>query len=251
MKYLECGKRYILYNFSIIWRNNCAVIIHIIGVKSADKIRNKVKILIVIDVKKMAKEIIIATGNKHKVNEIKFILKDLDIKIIPMTSFANYPVTVEDGKTLEENAVKKAKEAALFLKKLALADDTGLEVDFLSGDPGIYSARYAGEKCSYDDNNKKLLLNLTGVPEEKRTASFRTVIAIVNPEGNVYLAEGKIFGIIRGYVSGNNGFGYDPLFYLPEYKKTLADFSAEEKNSISHRAKALHKAKEIIKELAK
>ncbi|MDR1695800.1 MAG: XTP/dITP diphosphatase [Endomicrobium sp.] len=195
----------------------------------------------------MIKEIIVATGNKHKVEEISEILKGLDIKVIPMTSFPEYPETVEDGAVLEENASKKAKEAAAFFKKWVIADDTGLEVDFLNGEPGVYSARYAGENCSYQDNNNKLLEKLKDVPYEKRTAKFRCVIAVSSPEGEVSLADGQIFGIISGTLAGVNGFGYDPVFFVPEYNKTFAELSPEVKNKISHRAKALQKAKEIIK----
>lgn len=198
---------------------------------------------------KMIKDIVIATGNIHKVEEIKSILKDLDIEIISMTSFSQYPKIVEDGKTLEENAAKKAKEAAVFFKKWAIADDSGLEVDYLNGYPGVYCARYAGEECSYDDNNKKLLDALEGVSKERRTANFRTVIAISSPDGKIYLADGKISGTITSQAKGFNGFGYDPIFYVPELKKTFAELDCEVKNSISHRAKALQKVKEIIRSL--
>jgi len=194
----------------------------------------------------MIKEIIIATGNKHKVAEISAILKDLNINVIPMTSFSSYPKTVEDGVTLEENASKKAKEAAEFFKQWVIADDTGLEVDFLNGDPGVYSARYAGENCTYDDNNNKLLGNLKGVPDEKRTAQFRCVIAVSSPDGEISLADGQIFGIISNSLAGVNGFGYDPVFFVPEYNKTFAELDADIKNKISHRAKALQEAKKII-----
>ncbi len=197
----------------------------------------------------MIKEIILATGNKHKVEEMKEILKELDIKVIPMISFPEYPKTIEDGKTLEENAIKKAKEAAEFFGKWTLADDSGLEVDYLDGAPGVYSARYAGEKCLYDDTNNKLLSVLEGVPLEKRTAKFRTVIAISSPEGEIILSEGKIFGIIALQSLGTKGFGYDPVFYIPEYGKTFSELSTETKNSVSHRAKALQKAKESIRKL--
>jgi XTP/dITP diphosphohydrolase len=197
----------------------------------------------------MIKEIILATRNLHKVEEIKSILKNLNIKIIPMTSFDKYPKTIEDGKTLEENAAKKAIEAAKFFKKWTIADDSGLEVDYLNGTPGVYSARYAGENCSYEDSNNKLLAALSGVPQEKRTAKLRTVIAISSPDEKVYLSEGKIFGIIGSQVMGIHGFGFDPLFYISEYEKTFSELSSEVKNSISHRAKALQKAKEIIKNL--
>jgi XTP/dITP diphosphohydrolase len=197
----------------------------------------------------MIKEIILASENKDKEEEIKSVLKDLNIEIIPMISFPKYPVIIEDGKTLEENASKKAREAAKFFNKWAIADDSGLEVDYLNGAPSVYSARYAGEKCSYEDNNKKLLKALEGVPKEKRTAKFRTVIAISSPSGEIRLTYGEIFGIVTLQFKGTNGFGYDPIFYIPEYGKTFSELNPEVKNSISHRAKALRKAKEIIKKL--
>jgi XTP/dITP diphosphohydrolase len=195
------------------------------------------------------KEIVLATGNRHKAEEIKSVLRDLDVKIIPITSFPGYPATVEDGKTLEENALKKARKAAEFFKRWAIADDSGLEVDCLNGAPGVYSARYAGDKCSYEDNNKKLIEALKNVPDSKRTAKFKTVIAVASPDGKVLFGEGKIFGIIKTHAAGTNGFGYDPVFYIPEYGKTFAELDSEVKNSISHRAKALQRVKEIIKEL--
>lgn len=198
----------------------------------------------------MIDEIIIATGNRHKVAEIKDILSDLNIKVTPMTDFQSYPKTVEDGNTLEENAAKKAKEAALFFKKWAIADDTGLEVDYLNGEPGVFSARYAGAGCTYNDNNKKLLASLKDAPKDKRGAHFRCVIAISSPEGEVVFAEGKIFGIISEHLAGDKGFGYDPIFFVPEQNKTFAELDADIKNSISHRALALLKAKEIIKKLS-
>ncbi|MDR3111757.1 MAG: RdgB/HAM1 family non-canonical purine NTP pyrophosphatase [Elusimicrobiota bacterium] len=197
----------------------------------------------------MAKEIILATANEHKVAEIKIFFKDLKTKFTSMTSFEKYPHVIEDGKTLEENAVKKAKIVAKFFNQWTLADDTGLEVDFLNGKPGVHTARYAGNNCSYQDNSNKLLEVLKDVLPQKRTAVFKTVIALANPAGGVFLAEGKLFGIISTFPCGNCGFGYDAVFYLPECKKTLAEFSLEEKSSLSHRAKALKAAKKIIEDL--
>jgi XTP/dITP diphosphohydrolase len=193
------------------------------------------------------KEIILATCNQNKVEEIKAILKNLNIKLIPMTSFRKYPKTIEDGETLESNASKKAGEVARFFRKWAIADDSGLEVDYLNGSPGVFSARYAGRKCSYNDNNEKLLLELKNIPQEKRTAKFRTVIAISSPCRKIYLADGEIFGTISSRVVEREGFGYDSIFYIPNYGKTLSERSFEVKNFISHRAIALRKAKKIIK----
>lgn len=195
------------------------------------------------------KEIVLATGNKHKVKEIKDILKEMPLKVLSIADFKNVPEVVEDGATLEDNAVKKAKTAALFLKKWVLSDDTGLEVEYLNGEPGVYSARWAGPGCSYEDNNKKLLNMLKDVPEKKRKACFKCVIAISDPEGRVITAEGKIDGIISTEISGTNGFGYDPLFFVPSQKKTFAELSSEVKNKISHRANALIEAKKIILKL--
>ncbi len=185
-------------------------------------------------------EIILATGNKHKVAEITDILKDLNIQIKPMTDFDKYPEVVEDGKTLQDNAIKKATEVAKYFHSWAIADDTGLEVHYLNGAPGVYSSRYAGEHCTYDDNNQKLLKALEGVQPENRQAQFRCVIALSDPEGNVkIIAEGKIKGYIAENLSGITGFGYDPLFYVPKYEKTFAELGEEIKNKISHRALAL------------
>ena len=186
------------------------------------------------------KEIILATGNKHKVVEIKDILKDLSVTIKPMTDFEKYPEVVEDGQTLQDNAIKKATEVAKYFNCWAVADDTGLEVNYLNGAPGVYSSRYAGENCSYADNNNKLLKALNGVQMENRQAQFRCVIALSDPQGNVkILAEGKIKGYIAESLSGTTGFGYDPLFYVPKYEQTFAELGEEIKNQISHRAMAL------------
>ncbi|MDR1523372.1 MAG: XTP/dITP diphosphatase [Endomicrobium sp.] len=195
------------------------------------------------------KKIVVATTSKYKQEEIKSLLKDLDIEVMSMTSFKEYPKTIENGKTLQENAIKKAKEAAKFFNSWVIADDTGLEVDYLNGEPGVLTARYAGEHCNFADNIKKLLNALIDVPFEKRTARFRTVIAIASPTGQIYLSEGEIYGIINYLERGAYNFGYDPVFYVPEYNKTFAELTSDIKNTISHRAKALQKAKMILKQL--
>lgn len=198
------------------------------------------------------KEIILATGNKHKVIEIKDILKDLNVNIKPMIEFNKYPDVVEDGQTLQDNAIKKATEVAKFFNSWAIADDTGLEVNYLNGAPGVYSSRYAGEDCSYEDNNKKLLKALDGVQMENRQAQFRCVIALSDPEGNIkILAEGKIKGYIATSFSGTTGFGYDPIFYVPKYDKTFAELGEEIKNQISHRGLALQNFKKQFLSLSK
>jgi XTP/dITP diphosphohydrolase len=197
----------------------------------------------------MNKVIIIATTNGHKEKEIRAILSDLDVEFVSMLSFSNYPVIIENGRTFEENASKKARESAVFFRAWTIADDSGLEVDYLKGKPGIQSSRYAGEKCSCEDNNNKLLEALKDVSGGNRTAKFRAVVAISSPDGKVSLLDGKIFGTITRCAVGNNGFGYDSVFWIPEYGKTLAELDTELKNLVSHRAKALQKAKGFIKKL--
>ncbi len=193
-------------------------------------------------------EIILATGNKHKVSEIKAILSDLNVNIKPMIEFENYPIVVEDGLTLEENATKKAVEVAKFFNSWAVADDTGLEVEYLNGAPGVFAARYAGEGCTYEDNNKKLLKALENAGNRK--AKFRCVIALSDPQGNkVILSKGEIDGVISKTISGTKGFGYDPIFFVNEQGCTFAELADGIKNKISHRALALENFKKNISSL--
>lgn len=196
----------------------------------------------------MIDEIVLATRNKHKISEIKEILKGIPVKISSLDTYPEVPEVVEDGETLDENAVKKAREVSLFLSKWSLADDTGLEVEFLNGEPGVFSARWAGPGCTYEDNNNKLLKLMKNVPAGRRKAIFRTVIALSDPKGNFMYVEGRIDGAVTEKLSGKNGFGYDPVFFVPELNKTLAEMSTEEKNSVSHRSRALEKAKALILE---
>ena len=191
-------------------------------------------------------EIVLATRNKHKVAEISSILKGLKVKITTLEDFKDAPEVEEDGKTLETNAVKKARTIALHLGKWALADDTGLEVEYLDGEPGVYSARWAGPGCSYSDNNRKLLRKLKGVPRVRRKADFRCVIALSSPVGKVFTVEGSIAGIIAESEKGSKGFGYDPLFVVPGMGKTFSELPSNIKNTISHRARALKKARRLI-----
>jgi XTP/dITP diphosphohydrolase len=156
------------------------------------------------------------------------------------------PDVVEDGETCEANAIKKAKAVSQATGLFAVADDTGLEVDELGGRPGVYAARYAGEQASYEDNWRKLLRELSGVPRDRRTARFITVAAIASPSGNVQVAEGELQGMIAEQPAGARGFGYDPVFFVPELGKTLAELSPQEKNRISHRAKAFAKMREML-----
>jgi XTP/dITP diphosphohydrolase len=194
------------------------------------------------------KELVLATHNKHKISEIRQILREMSVTVRSLDEFRQVPEVVEDGKTLQDNAIKKARSIALRLKKWALADDSGLEVAFLNNEPGVYSARWAGPGCSYDDNNRKLLGALKRVPAAGRKARFRTVIALADPRGTTWWAEGKIAGTISNRPKGRNGFGYDPVFIVPVYNKTFAELALEIKNKISHRARALSKAKRLIKE---
>ena len=195
------------------------------------------------------KELVLSTRNKHKIAEITDILKDFPVKVVSLENFKNVPRIIEDGKNLEENAIKKASVVAKRLKKWVLADDTGLEVDYLDGRPGVYSARWAGPGCSYADNNRKLLKLLRAVPKNKRKAKFRCVIALSDPEGSTKTVEGMILGYIAKKVKGENGFGYDPVFVVPKYKKSFSELSTAVKNKISHRSKALQKAKKLISKL--
>ncbi len=194
----------------------------------------------------MIRELVLATRNRHKVIELVALLGDLDIAIRTLDEFPEAPDVVEDGETCEANAVKKARAIAEFTGLPAVADDTGLEVDVLGGRPGVYAARYAGEDATYEDNCRKLLQELTGVPRERRTARFLTVAAIALPSGGIRVAQGTLDGVIAEEASGTLGFGYDPVFFIQELGKTLAQLSADQKNTISHRAKAFAKMREIL-----
>ncbi|MGZ3559791.1 MAG: XTP/dITP diphosphatase [Thermodesulfobacteriota bacterium] len=189
---------------------------------------------------------IVATRNRGKTREIREALKGLGVRIRSLNDFSNVPEIEENGKTFVDNALKKARYYTKYFGKVTLADDSGLEVDFLKGLPGIYSARYAGEKASSQENNEKLLREMEGVPISKRGARFKCVIAVVSPDGREILAEGVCKGRIGFGEKGRKGFGYDPLFVLPNYGKTMAQLSLKEKNKISHRGKALRKIGKMI-----
>lgn len=190
--------------------------------------------------------LVLATGNRHKVEEIQSILKDVGIPMLTLNEFPDFPAVDEDGLTCQANAVKKAVATAKFTGHWALADDTGLEVDALQGRPGVYAARYAGEHATYEDNCQKLLQELHGVPSEQRTARFITVVALANPDGETETVEGVLEGIITQEFHGTGGFGYDPVFYVPQLGKTLAEMTFAEKNRISHRAQAVTYAKSLL-----
>ena len=192
------------------------------------------------------KKIIFATGNAGKMKEIREILKNLDAEVLSMKEAGVEAEIVEDGKTFEENAVIKAKTVCKLTGEIALADDSGLEIDYLNKEPGIYSARYMGEDTSYRIKNANLIERLEGVPDEKRTARFVCAIAAAFPDGTVKTVRGTMEGRIGYEETGENGFGYDPIFYLPEYGCSSAELSMEEKNKISHRGKALRAIKEEL-----
>lgn len=197
------------------------------------------------DIKKMTK-IIFATGNAGKMREIRDIMADLDVELLSMKEAGIKLDIVEDGKTFEENALIKARAICKLAGEMVLADDSGLEIDYLNKEPGIYSARYMGEDTSYHIKNKSLIDRLEGVPEEKRTARFVCAIAAVFPDGKELVVRGTVEGIIGYEEKGENGFGYDPIFYLPERGCTTAELPPEEKNSISHRGNALRLMKELL-----
>lgn len=195
----------------------------------------------------MIRELVLATRNRHKGEELAALLGDLGVTIRTLDEFPDAPDVVEDGDTCEANAIKKARAIAQFTGLPAVADDTGLEVDALDGRPGIYAARYAGEDATYEDNCQKLLREMAGVPRERRTARFLTVAAIALPSDGIRVAQGTLDGAIAEQASGALGFGYDPVFLIPELGKTLAQLSADQKNTISHRAKAFAKMREIVR----
>lgn len=191
-------------------------------------------------------KIVFATGNENKMIEIRMILEDLGIEILSQREAGITADVIEDGATFEENAMIKAREIAKYTDAIVLADDSGLEIDYLNKEPGIYSARYMGENTSYDIKNQALLDRLDGVPDEKRTARFVCAIAAAFPDGRRKTVRAAMEGRIGYEEKGENGFGYDPIFYLPEYGCTSAELSMEEKNKISHRGKALRMIKEEL-----
>ena len=195
----------------------------------------------------MEPKIIFATGNENKMKEIRMILADLGMPIVSMKEAGIDVDVVEDGTTFEENAIIKATEIAKEAPGcIVLADDSGLEIDYFNKEPGIYSARYAGVDTSYDIKNNLLLQRLEGVPDEKRTARFVCAVAAAFPDGSTEVVRGTIEGIIGHEIAGENGFGYDPIFYLPEYGCTTAELSPEKKNELSHRGKALREMRVIM-----
>jgi XTP/dITP diphosphohydrolase len=192
------------------------------------------------------KELVLATRNREKGAELAALLKDLGIRVRTLAEFPGAPEVVEDGETCEANAVKKATAIARYTGLPTLADDTGLMVDALNGRPGVYAARYAGEDASYEDNCRKLLQELAGVSRPRRTATFLTVAAIALPSRGVQVAKGQLQGLITEEPAGSQGFGYDPVFFVLELGRTLAELSADEKNHVSHRAKAFATVRTLL-----
>ena len=194
----------------------------------------------------MKRKVIFATGNEGKMREIRMIMEDLNIQLLSMKEAGVDVEIVEDGKTFEENAIIKAKKIMELTGEITLADDSGLEVDFLDKAPGIYSARYMGEDTSYDIKNKSIIDQLEGVTGNDRSARFVCAIAAAFPDGTVETTRATIEGLIGYEQKGSNGFGYDPIVYIPEYDATTAELSSEVKNAISHRGKALEMMKEKL-----
>ncbi len=195
----------------------------------------------------MKRKVIFATSNEGKMKEVRSILEDLDVEVLSMKEAGIFVDVVEDGTTFEENAAIKATAIQKVCGEIVLADDSGLEVDYLNKEPGIYSARYMGEDTSYRIKNKSLIDRLEGVEGDDRSARFVCAIAAAFPDGCVEITRGTIEGQIGYEEKGENGFGYDPIFYVPEYGCTTAELSLEQKNEASHRGKALRKMKEIIR----
>lgn len=195
----------------------------------------------------MKRKIVFATGNAGKMREIREILADMDLEVVSMAEIGADITIEENGTTFEENAAIKARAVGKVCGEIVLADDSGLEVDYLNKEPGIYSARYMGEDTSYSIKNANIIKRLEGVPEEKRTARFVCAIAAVFPDGEEVVTHGEIEGWIDYEEKGSNGFGYDPIFFVPEFGRTTAELSDEEKNSVSHRGRALRKMKDELR----
>ncbi len=194
-------------------------------------------------------KIIFATTNTGKIKEIKEILSDCDVEVISMKEMNITTDVEENGTTFEENSLIKARAISKLTGLPVLADDSGLEVDYLNGEPGIYSARYLGRDTDYDYKNNYIIDKLKDAKDSERSARFVCVISLVLPDGREFVKKGIMEGRIGYEIKGENGFGYDPIFYLPEYGKTSAEISGEEKNKISHRGKALRAMKKVIAEL--
>lgn len=192
------------------------------------------------------RKIVFATGNQGKMKEVRMILSDLGCEIYSLKDLNLDVDIVEDGATFEENAMIKAKTICQMTGEIVLADDSGLEVDYLDKAPGIYSARFLGEDTSYDIKNQYIIDKLANAQGDERSARFVCAIACAYPDGTAQTTRGTIEGVIGYEPKGDNGFGYDPIFYVPEYNKSTAELSPEIKNKISHRGKALEQMKELL-----
>lgn len=191
------------------------------------------------------KELVIATINKGKLREIKELLKDFNFKITSLSDYPDAPEIVEDGKTFRANALIKARTIAQYTHKLTLGEDSGIEIKALDNKPGIYSARYAGPKATDEQNNRKMICNLKNVPDNKRQARYRCCAALVNGTKEITV-DGRCAGVITRQARGDNGFGYDPYFLISRYNKTFGELDPSIKATISHRARAMKKIKEVL-----
>jgi len=196
-------------------------------------------------------KIVFASSNEGKVREIREMLEGMGIELVSLSNYTHVPEIIEDGKSFLENALKKAKIISEFTGETVLADDSGLQVEVLGGEPGIYSSRYAGEKATDEENNAALLAKLRNIPQEKRTAFFICVLVLYRKDGSYDYFEGKWNGQIIDERFGNNGFGYDPIFLVPELKMTAAELPAEIKNKVSHRGQAVAQLKKKLGERLK
>jgi XTP/dITP diphosphohydrolase len=192
------------------------------------------------------KKIIFATSNEGKMDEIRAILKDVDVELVSLKDAGLNPDIEENGSTFEENAIIKAKTVMELTGEMVLADDSGIEVDYLDKAPGVYSARFMGEQTPYSVKNQYIIDQLTNAVGEDRSARFVCVIAFALPDGEIFTCRVTIEGYIANSISGAHGFGYDPIFYVPEFRCTTAEMTPDQKNEISHRGKALREMKNII-----
>ena len=193
-------------------------------------------------------DLVLATHNLDKVRELAHALQGLPLNVVSVAEIGAWPEVEETGATLQENALLKARFVLGHTGRASLADDTGLEVDALQGAPGVRSSRYAGEGCSYADNVNKLLRDLSGVPAAQRTARFRCVVALADPDGRERWVEGAVEGIILTAARGDGGFGYDPVFFVPEIGKSFAEMTLAEKTAVSHRGRAVRAARMVLQE---
>ncbi|HOX54009.1 MAG: XTP/dITP diphosphatase [Candidatus Omnitrophica bacterium] len=191
-------------------------------------------------------DLVVATKNKKKLKEIEELLADFNLKILSLADFPRAPKIIEDGKTFDQNAIKKAATIAMYTGKLTMGEDSGLEVKALKNKPGVYSSRYSGEGATDKKNNLKLLRDLKNIPLKKRNARYRCSIAIADKHKLIAVVNGSCNGLIGFRSKGSAGFGYDPLFIIPKYSKTFAELGEKIKHTMSHRAKAIKKAKRVM-----